>query len=87
MKIEKHSPVSISQKIIILVCATMLVLPSLSASAATKRVYEYNVNGRLITMYTATQKTTYSYDKNGNLFRKQIEKGDYSSIITAANTK
>ncbi|WPP42423.1 hypothetical protein SK066_05580 [Paenibacillus hunanensis] len=32
-------------------------------------------------MYTATQKTTYSYGKNGNLVSKQVEQGNYSSVV------
>ncbi len=63
----------------------MLVLfPALSANAATQRMYEYNENGRLVTMYTATQKTTYLYDRNGNLYSKKVEQGEYSSILNPA---
>lgn len=75
---------SLSKKVIVLLCVFLVVMPVVSATAATKRVYEYNENGRLTTVYTATQKITYSYDKNGNLFRKQVEQGDYSSIVNPA---
>ncbi len=72
---------SLLQKIMLLLCISLVLIPVLSAAAATQRVYQYNENGRLTVMYTATQKTTYSYDKNGNLVSKQVEQGDYSSVV------
>ncbi|WP_322908016.1 RHS repeat domain-containing protein [Paenibacillus campi] len=55
----------------------VLCLPAVSTFAATQQVYEYDASGRLTTMYTADQKTTYSYDKNGNLIGKhQVVQGD-----------
>ncbi len=72
---------SLLQKIMLLLCISLVLIPVLSAAAATQRVYQYNENGRLTVMYTATQKTTYSYDKNGNLVSKQVEQGDYNSVV------
>ncbi|MFD1884318.1 hypothetical protein ACFSC9_02165, partial [Paenibacillus wenxiniae] len=72
---------SLLQKIMLLLCVWLVLIPVLSAAAATQRVYQYNENGRLAVMYTATQKTTYAYDKNGNLISKQVEQGDYNSVV------
>lgn len=71
-------------KVTLILCALLVLFPALSATAATQRVYEYNENGRLVTMYTTTQKTTYLYDRNGNLYSKKVEQGEYSSIVNPA---
>ncbi|ANF97949.1 RHS repeat domain-containing protein [Paenibacillus bovis] len=72
---------------IVLFSVSILFSAVLTASAASTRVYEYDVNGRLITTYTATQKVTYIYDKNGNLLNKKVEKGNYTANLHAANKK
>lgn len=72
---------------VVLFSVSILFSAALTASAASTRVYEYDINGRLTTTYTATQKVTYSYDKNGNLLNKKVEKGNYSANLIAANKK
>jgi len=73
--------------LIFLFFLSLVFSSALTASAASTRVYEYDVNGRLTTTYTATQKVTYIYDKNGNLLNKKVEKGNYSANLNAANKK
>lgn len=69
------------------IALSALLISSLTLSfasttwAAASKIYEYDINGRLSTTYTTTEKTTFTYDANGNLLRKQVEKGDYSSKV------
>lgn len=69
------------------IALSVLLISSLTLSfasttwAAASKIYEYDINGRLSTTYTTTEKTTFTYDANGNLLRKQVEKGDYSSQV------
>lgn len=64
----------------LLISSLTLSFASITWAAASK-IYEYDINGRLSTTYTTTEKTTFTYDANGNLLRKQVEKGDYSSKV------
>ncbi|WIM40605.1 hypothetical protein PO903_06955 [Paenibacillus sp. PK4536] len=69
------------------IALSALLISSLTLSfasttwAGASKIYEYDINGRLSTTYTTTEKTTFTYDANGNLLRKHVEKGDYSSQI------
>ncbi len=76
--------VSLIRRIIVLLCLSLIIVPTYSVFAATPYVYEYDESGRLTIMYTATEKTVYEYDKNGNLSRSKVEAGDYSSIVNDA---
>ena len=73
--------------LILLFSLSVVFSSTLIASAASTRVYEYDINGRLITTYTATQKVTYIYDKNGNLISKKVEKGNYNANLNTVNKK
>lgn len=74
------------------IALSALLISSLTLSfasttwAAASKIYEYDINGRLSTTYTMTEKTTFTYDTNGNLLRKHVEKGDYSSKVNPAGT-
>lgn len=82
---NKHNPTPIHK--IRKIALSALLISSLTLSfasttwAAASKIYEYDINGRLSTTYTTTEKTTFTYDANGNLLRKQVEKGDYSSKV------
>lgn len=74
------------------IALSALLISSLTLSfasttwAGASKIYEYDINGRLSTTYTTTEKTTFTYDANGNLLRKHVEKGDYSSQVNPAGT-
>lgn len=82
---NKYNPSPIHKIRKIAVSALLITSLTLSFTsttwAAPSKIYEYDINGRLSTTYTTTEKTTFTYDANGNLLRKQVEKGDYSSKV------
>lgn len=79
----------IVKKSIITACSLILGLSTVwsahtYAADAAKRIYEYDADGRLTTIYSRDEKVTLSYDDNGNMINKSVEKGDYSSITNPA---
>lgn len=66
-------------------CFTLMFSNNMYAFASSNKVYQYDINGRLTTIYTAKEKTTFTYDANGNLLNKKVEKGDYQSIVNGTD--